>query len=508
MSDNKRIAKNTMFLYFRMILIMVVTLYTSRVILDKLGIDDYGLYNVVGSAVAILSFLNGTLSIGTSRFLTYELGRGNEDRLNRTFSTALYAHVILALVVVLLMETGGLWFLYNKMVIPPERFTACLWVFHLSILTTVVSITQVPYTASIMAHEQMGVYAYISIFEAFAKLGICYLIVQAEIDRLVFYAILVFVVQTLVAAIYRIYGIRRFPECKFSLKFDNQILRSLLSFSGWNIMANISNTLGQQGILILINLFFAPAVAAAQAISVQVSNAMLQFINNFRTAINPQIIKLYASGDREGSKKITLDTTIYSFDLTLLVGLPAVFVMNKLMNIWLVEVPVYAIAFSQWFIIRQIIGTFSASFYTPMLAANKMKINSIAAVVLGMGEFILLYFVLKMGGGPMWIQYLGIIVTIGFSMVVKPYVLVKQIDYSLKEIIACYLICIKVLILSLLLSAPAILCLSDEILISFFKAVIIAVAVSISSYVFLGSNEKRKLKAFVIEKIKSLSIRR
>ena len=406
------------------------------------------------------------------------------------------------------METGGLWFLYNKMVIPPERFTACLWVFHLSILTTVVSITQVPYTASIMAHERMGVYAYISIFEVFAKLGICYLLTRAAIDRLIYYAILVFIVQTLVAAIYRIYGIRRFPECKFSLTFDKQILRSLLSFSGWNIMANISNTLSQQGILILINLFFSPAVAAAQAISVQVSQAMSQFINNFRTAINPQIIKLYASDDREDSKKLTLATTIYCFDLTLLIGLPAVFVMNALMKIWLVEVPIYAVVFTQWYIIRQIIGSFSASFYIPMMAANKMKINSMAAVFLGIGEFILLYFVLKLGGGPMWIQYLGVIVTIGFSMVVKPYVLVKQIDYSLKEIIACYLICLKVLLLSLLLSAPAIMCLSDELLMSFFKAGIIAVAVSISSYVFLGSNEKRKLKAFAIEKYKSLSVRR
>lgn len=506
-SDNKRIAKNTMFLYFRMILIMGVTLYTSRVILDKLGIEDYGLFNVVGSAVAILSFLNGTLSIGTSRFLTYELGRGDVDRLNRTFSTALYAHVILALIVVLLMETGGLWFLYNKMVIPPERFTACLWVFHLSILTTVVSITQVPYTASIMAHERMGVYAYISIFEVFAKLGICYLITRTEIDRLISYAILVFVVQTLVAAIYRIYGIRRFSECKFSLIFDKQILRSLLSFSGWNIMANISNTLGQQGVLILINLFFAPAVAAAQAISLQVSNAMSQFINNFRTAINPQIIKLYAFGDREGSKKLTLDTTIYSFDLTLLIGLPAVFVMNTLMKIWLVEVPIYAIAFTQWFIIRQIIGTFSASFYTPMMAANKMKTNSMAAVFLGIGEFILLYFVLKIGGGPMWIQYLGVIVTIGFSMMVKPYILIKQIDYSLKDILVCYYICFRVLLLSLLFSIPIVFFLEETVLMSILKALLIAISVIFSSYIHLKSEEKMKLKK-VIESRLIQAIRR
>ena len=183
-SNNKRIAKNTMFLYFRMILIMGVTLYTSRVILDKLGVEDYGLYQVVGGVVGMLSFLNGTLSIGTSRFLTYELGKGDQIHLRNTFSTAFYVHIILALIIIVLMETGGMWFLYNKLVIPDERLIACVWVFQLSILTTLVSITQVPYTAAIMAHEHMGVYAYISIFEAIAKLAVCYILSIASQDRL------------------------------------------------------------------------------------------------------------------------------------------------------------------------------------------------------------------------------------------------------------------------------------------------------------------------------------
>lgn len=504
MSDKKRIAKNTMFLYVRMILIMAVTLYMSRVVLDKLGVDDYGLYNVVGGVVGMLSFLNGTLSIGTSRFITYELGTQDKEKLKLTFSTAFFTHVILGLIIVVLMETVGLWFLYNKMVIPPERFTACVWVFHLSIFTSIISITQVPYTATIMAHERMGVYAYISLFEAFAKLGICFLLSVGNFDRLILYAILLAVVQFLVAMSYRVYCIRNFEESKFNLSYDKSILKKLLSFSGWNIMANVSNTLENQGTLVLINLFFTSAIAAAQSVALQVSGAIMLFVNNFRTAINPQIIKLYAAGDKEESRKLTLETTVYCFDLILMLGLPAIVVMNELMHIWLVEVPDYAVAFTQWIIIRQIVGTFSASFYTPMMAANKLKINSIAAVALGIGEFIVLYAFLKMGFGPMWIQYLGCIVTIGFSMIIKPYVLIKQIDYTTREILKCYWDCLKTLLLAGLLSALPAYFLGNSISESIIKVVLIVLIVALSSYLSLDKQTRNKLNTLVQNKVQNI----
>lgn len=501
MSDNKRIAKNTMFLYVRMVLIMAVTLYMSRVVLDKLGVDDFGLYNVVGGVVGMLSFLNGTLSIGTSRFLTYELGTGNKDRLKLTFSTSFFTHVVLSIIIVVVMESAGLWFLHNKLVIPPDRISACEWVFQLSILTTVISITQVPYTSIIMAHERMNVYAYISIFEAFAKLAVCYLLSVGNMDRLIFYAILLAVVQFSVAMSYRIYCVRNFEESNLCLKFDKTILKNLLSFSGWNIMANISNTLSHQGTLVLINLFFTSAIAAAQSIAGQVSTAIMVFVNNFRSAINPQVIKMYAAGDLDGSKKLTLETTVFCFDLVLMLGLPAIVVMNEIMHIWLVEVPNYAVAFTQWIIARNIIGTFSSSFYTPMLAANKMKINSIAAVVLGIGEFVLLYIFLKMGCGPMWIQYLGCVVTIGFSLVVKPFVLIKQINYSLKEILNCYWICLKTLLFSAALTVAPVCLFGTSMMASICKALSIVFIVLISSYVFLDKRMKEKINQIIKSKI-------
>ena len=506
MSDNKRIAKNTMFLYFRMILIMGITLYTSRVILYKLGVDDYGLYNVVGGVVGMLSFINGTLSIGTSRFLTYELGRGDEKKLHLTFNTAFYTHFALALILTLILETAGLWYVYEKMVIPDNRFSAAVIAYHISILTSIVSITQVPYTALIMAHERMGIYAYISIFEAFGKLLVVYLLSIANYDRLVVYAVLIAVVQVAVAMAYRIYCRRHFLESEIKCIFDKDIFRGMMGFSGWNIMANLSETLNLQGIVVLINLFFAPYVVAAQVIANQVSGTMMQFINNFRVAINPQIIKLYASGDREDSKKLTLDTTVYCFDLVLMLGLPAIVVMDELMNLWLVEVPLYAVVFTQWIIIRQILSTFSASFYIPMMAANKMKLNSIAAVFSGIGMFALLYVLFKFGCGPMWIQYTGLFSVLLFSMIIKPYVLYKDIDYTVKELLSCYWACAKVALLSCSIVLPLVFCLGNNLIDSIIKALVAFFAVIVSSYIMMDKAMRKKCVCVIKNKMNSIRL--
>lgn len=501
-SNNKRIAKNTMLLYVRMLFLMAVSLYTSRVILDKLGVVDFGLYNAIGGVVGMLAFLNGTLSIGTMRFLTYELGAGNLDKLKKTFSTAFFAHTILAGIIVLLLETGGMWFLYNKMVIPDERLSACLWVFHLSIISTFISITQVPYTSMIQAHERMNVYAYISIFEGLANLGICYLITISHFDKLIFYASLVTVVSFTTAMLYRIYCVYNFSESKLCFVFDKTIFRNIIGFAGWNITANITETLKNQGVLLLINMFLSPVVLAAQALANRVSNTIMQFVNNFRTAINPQIIKLYAAGNKVESKKLTLETTVYCFELMLVLGLPAIVVMDKLMSIWLVDVPDYAVVFTQWVIVKNILGTFSASFYIPMMAANKIKTNALASVFLGFTEFIILYFMLKTGFDPMWIQYMAVVLCVVFSFFVKPYILYKQIDYNFKELLCCYWTCFKVLAFSLLLVIPFILYLGNSISHSIIKIIISVLSVCIASYVFMEKTQREKLMVMVRKKLK------
>lgn len=307
-AGNKTIAKNTLFLYFRMLFTMFVSLYTSRVILRVLGVDDYGTYQTVGGVVAMISFLNGALSSGSSRFLTFELGRGDETRLRKTFSTTLLMHCFLALALAVVAETIGLWFVYNKLVISPDRMDAAVFAYHLSILASVITITQVPYTASIISHERMGIYAYMSIVEVTLKLAIVYLLNIINWDKLEMYAALLCVTQIGIALFYRYYCTRRFPETHFTWHMDCAIVKNVLSYSGWNFWANASVALKNQGTLILLNMFFSPAVVAARAIANQVNMAANQFVQNFRTAANPQIVKRYAAGDFDGSKKLLLES--------------------------------------------------------------------------------------------------------------------------------------------------------------------------------------------------------
>lgn len=491
--NNKRIAKNTLFLYIRMIIVMGVSLYTSRVILDKMGIDDFGLYNVVGGVVGLLSFISGTLSIGTLRFLTVELGRKDYAGLHVTFNTTFYTHLLVGLVLAFLLETGGLWFVYHKLVIPEGRLSAALIAYHISVFTSIINMSLVPYTSLIMAHERMGIYAYISIFETFAKLLVVYLLSISDYDKLIVYAVLIALVQILVSLIYYVYCNHNFVESRLGIIFKKETFKLLLNFSGWNILANVAETLKLQGYLVLINMFFQPFVVTAQAIGNQVAGAMMQFINNFRTAINPQIIKLYAAGDYEGSKRLTFNTTILVFDLVMLLGLPTIFVLDTIMRLWLVEVPPYAVLFTQYIIVQRILSTFDAAFYIPMMAAGKIKTNSILASIFGPGSFFILYIVFELGGDVMWLQYIGVIGMAIYSFFVKPYIVVhdKIEGYSFRDFIPCTLTCLKVAVLSVSLSYLAYLLLGNTTIISSMLLFLVSMgSVLVASYLFLDSYMK------------------
>lgn len=444
--DSKLIAKNTIFLYVRLILVMGVQLYSSRVILDKLGAVDYGLYYVVFGVIGLLSFLNGTLSSGTSRFITFELGKGDKERLRTTFSTTLISHILLAAIILIIGETIGLWYACNVMVVPERRMDAAMIVYQISIFSTIIGILQVPFTSEIMAHERMNIYAYIGIYEACAKLAVVFLIIHTTFDKLVFFAALQCVVVLSVFCFYVWYSRKRFEEVTFKRYFDKDIFKSILKFSGWNIIANLSNTLMTQGVIMLFNLFFAPVVVAAQAISNQISAALMQFVNNVRQAVNPQVIKLYADKQYKESQRLTFMSAEYIFDLLLLLGVPCIMVMPALLDLWLVDVPDYAVVFAQLIIVQEIFGNFSAAFYTPMLAANKLSKNSIASVFLCIAQFVLLWILFALGLGPLWARYLALLSCVIFSFVVKPYILWKDIGYDIKDIYRCIWQCIKIML--------------------------------------------------------------
>ena len=289
LAGNKTIAKNTVFLYLRMTIVMLVTLYTSRVVLKELGVNDYGIYQAVGGVAGFIAFINNALSTGTSRFITFALGQNDGSVLRKTFSTALSSHIVLGLLIVLIAETVGLWYVKVKMVIPEERFTAALAVYQISILTTFISIIQVPFYAEVIAHEKMSVFAYAGIAEAVSKLGIVCLLSLGGVDKLVLYAMLLLLIHICIFCFYVFYSRRNFKESSFRLGFDKELFGQLFSFSGWSLFANGSIALSNQGILLLLNQFFSPAVVAARSISLQVNNAASSFVQNFRTAANPQI---------------------------------------------------------------------------------------------------------------------------------------------------------------------------------------------------------------------------
>lgn len=450
MSDGKRIAKNTVFLYIRMMVIMIVTLYTSRVVLQILGIDDYGIYQAVGGIVGFLSFLNTALSSGTSRFLTYELGARNKDRLKATFSTTLTVHILLALLIVLLAETAGLWYFNTKMVIPDDRFAAATWVFHLSIITAVVTIISVPYNAAIIAHERMKVFAYVGIIDAVSRLAIVFLLNVGDIDRLVLYAILLMVLQLSIFLFYMIYCQKAFMESKYEFFFiDKKLFKEIFSFSGWGLLAGGSIALNSQGILLLLNYFFAPAVVTARSVSLQVYNAANQFVSNFRTAANPQIVKKLAAGDVEGSHSLLLESTKYSYYLMLILCLPICLLASPLLSLWLVEVPEYTVPFLQLVIIQSLFQVFDTSFYTALYAVGRMKENALLSPTLGFLRFPIVFVLFKYGCSPLALSWASLVTYAILGLVIKPILINKIADYNWKEILDVYWVCMKVTLASL-----------------------------------------------------------
>lgn len=365
--NNERIAKNTLLLYVRMLFMMAVTLYTSRVVLATLGVEDYGIYNVVGGIVAMFGFINGSMSSATQRYITFALGKGDMDRLKTVFSTTLQIHTLIAALIVLLGETIGLWFLYNKMQIPAERMDAAFWVLQCSIVSSVVMIVSVPYNADIIAHEKMSAFAYISILEAVLKLVIVYILVIFSTDKLVLYAFLILVIQVFIRFCYSVYCNRHFPETIYRHAWDGQLFREMTSFAAWSIFGNLSAVLYTQGLNMMLNVFFGPIVNAARGIAVQVQNAIQQFVGNFQMALNPQITKTYAQGDMEAMHRLMFRSARFSYYLLFLLSLPVLFETETILRVWLKTVPDNTVTFLRLMICTSLIYTLS----NPMIIANQ-----------------------------------------------------------------------------------------------------------------------------------------
>ena len=486
-----------------MMVTMIISLYTSRVVLQILGIDDYGIYQAVGGIVGFLSFLNSALSGGTSRFLTYELGTGNKERLRNTFSTTLTVHILLAFLIVILAETLGLWYFNTKLVIPESRIYAAAWVYHLSIITAVITIISVPYNAAIIAHEKMKVFAYTGIVDAASRLALVYFLTLGDIDKLVLYAILLFLLQLAFFVFYVAYCMRIFAEAKYKVLFiDRPLFKEIFSFSGWGLLAGGSIALNSQGILLLLNYFFEPAVVTARSISLQVYNAANQFVTNFRTAANPQIVKQLAAGDVEGSHSLLLQSTKFSYYLMLILCLPICLLAEPLLNLWLVEVPEYTVPFLQLVIIQSLFQVFDTSFYTALFAKGRIKENALISPTIGLLRFPIIFILFKMGFSPLALSWASLITFAILGCVVKPILIVKIADYTWKEILQTMYICLLVTLVAVPIPLVAYWMLNVEgCLWHSFTVLILSLVSVVASIWFLGLT--KYMKQMLLTSVKS-----
>lgn len=338
----RTIVKNTIFLYIRMLFILVISLYTSRLVLKELGIVDYGIYNVVGGLITIFSFINVSMTQASQRYITYEVGGGSTDSLRKTFSTCVYIHLVIAGLIVILGETIGLWYIYNIAVIPPDRFNAALWVYQCSIIVSCATIITVPYNALIIAHEKMSAFTFLSILEAILKLIIVLLLIITPYDKLVVYGILMAFLSIFMRFVYGIYSYKTFPETSLIRHIDKNYIKTMGKFAGWSLCGCIAAAGYTQGLNLLINFFFNPTINAARGIAVTVQAVIRNFANNFQLAVNPQIIKSYALNDIAYLHLLIYRASFFSFFLFFIVALPVFLEINTLLSLWLIDVPPYS----------------------------------------------------------------------------------------------------------------------------------------------------------------------
>lgn len=409
--NNKRIAKNTLLLYIRTFFTMFIALYTSRIVLQALGVNDFGIYNVIGGFVGMFSLISASLTSSTQRFITFELGKEKNSHPQKIFSTAITIHVLLAILIIIIAESVGIWFLNEKMNIPTERLIAANWVFQFSIATFVLNLISIPYNATIIAHEKMSAFAYISLCEAILKLIIAYCLTTGNYDKLITYSALMFIVALIIRLIYGTYCSKHFEESKYIIVKEKRYYSQLLGFSGWNILGSSSTILTYQGINILLNLFFGVITNAARGIAGQVESAVNQFASNFTMAINPQITKAYASGNHKYMMELIIQGTRYSFYLLLFFALPILFETEYILKLWLKTIPDYTIIFIRLSICYTLCQSFSSMLYVAMLATGKIRDYQLIVGGLALMSFPLVYILFRLGFSPQFGYYATIFIS-------------------------------------------------------------------------------------------------
>lgn len=431
-SNNKQIAKNTLMLYIRMFFLMAVNLYTSRVTLEALGVDDYGVYNAVAGFIAMFAMISGSLSGSISRYITYILGQGNNQRLHDVFSTSVFIMLGLAFIIVVLVESLGVWFLNSHMSIPEGREVAANWVLQFALLTLIFNLWSTPYNATLIAHEKMDAFAYIGIFEGCATLLIAFLIIVSPIDTLIYYALLMLLLAIVVRIIYALYCKKHFEECTLSWHFDIPLFKEMFSFAGWNFIGFTSGILRDQGINILFNVYNGPVVNAARGLAMQVNTALTKFSQSFYTAVQPQITKSYAVGNIEESHSLVLRSSRLAYFLLMLISIPVIAEADYILALWLKDVPEHTVMFVRIIIINSLIESLSHPLIYLMLATGNIKKYQIIVGSINLLIFPLAWGLLLLGYKPEIVQSSIILFSI-VALTIRLVLLKQMTGFSIRR---------------------------------------------------------------------------
>lgn len=492
--NNKRIAKNSAFLYLRMLLMMGIAFFSSRILLQELGVEDYGLYGVVGGIVVMFDSLRGLFASSIQRFLNYEMGKGNTENLKKIFSVGVILHLILSIVFLLLAETLGLWFLNNKLVINAERYVAANWIYQFSVFASIVTIMTVPYDAVLIANERMKAFAYISIFSAILKLGIVFLISFSNSDKLILYGFLVLVVSLITRLVSMIYCKKNFKESHFEFTRDKKIFKQIGSFAGWNFLGNTSYSISNEGLNMLLNIFGGTAINAARSIAYQIKGVTSQFISNILMAVNPHLIKLYSQNKRNEFLDLLYFISKLSFFILFILCVPISLFAETILTVWLINVPDYTVIFVQLILIYLLVRSFHSPIDTLFKASGKIKYYQIIeSVTLFLNlpiSYILLnnhYEVYSVFVVMILIEAINLILMLFLAQRMKH---LKLIDYMIKVILPCTLVTIIVVPISLFIFKSTI---GLSILLQFIYITIIVLVCGLSVLLFGFSRREKKV---------------
>ena len=496
MSRHKYVLKNTLFLYVRMFVILLVSLYTTREVLYVLGVTDFGIYNVVGGFVAMLSFLTSTMSNASTRFFSFELGNDNLYSQRKTFQVTFSIYLLVIGLVILLGETIGLWFIQHKLNVPPDKYKTSLFIYQISLLTLIFNIIRIPYNAAIIAHEKMKFYAYVSIIEAGLKLGIVYCLILIAWNKLELYAILFSITTLLITILYILYATHNFNECVTKFDFDRNRFKTILSFSGWNLTSNLGDVMMDQGLNVLLNLFFGPAVNAARGIAYNIKGVVVSFVGNFQTASSPQITKHYAANEIDQMRILVIQTSKISFFLMFILITPLYFCLDLLLKIWLKVIPDYTSLFTTIILIEMLVLAMGGTLNLAIQASGKIRKFVISLSIIKFICFLIAIIGFKYYECPpefaLWICVLNSCICMVIKFVFSATVLNNTLESLIKLILTREL-------LALLFSGMIIYCLritiyNPQSLVNIIVMSVVSLLISVASFFLIGLSRPEQNK--------------